>query len=679
MMPPRAAHLLKLVLAIVATAALVLLCLHRSAASTVLGRYSGEYAALLGLLTVNLALAWRALLRAPHPLGGPGPAVPLLLLICGVAVSLMIFVDMVGPSGMPLIHWILLALVGCLLAQTEERWQGHLPIWMRRGMIIVIVIAAAGLLLRAYGITFGLPYPYEVDEHVFVNIAGRIAIDGDLNPRWFGHPGTTTIYALSGIYVLLQHVDAVLGLTLGAEEFQTFFTRNTTLVYLSGRLLMLALSMATIVVAYKLFCRVFGRSTSLLATLLLALSPLHVSYSRIIRTDILSGLIILAVFWLALDLLEKPRWRTYVLAGLLTGVGIATKYPTAIAVLVVLAAHLAHGRHERLSLVKPAVFGGSVMLGAFAASPFLFLDSRNAIADILGESAPEMAGTLLWERSGGWVQDVLWYVREPMAGALSSLGVVLAGIGLVLCFVSRKKDQMLVAGFVPVFIGLIVLAGLRWARWVIPTLPFLCALSAYAVVRGVEAARRRVGVRLPRFAAAILVLGLVWPLLRADLDEGRDLGLPDTRTLAAEWVMSHIPPGSNLVLEANTPFLPRDRYRLYLVNRGGALVFAPPDTADAISGPYRRNHIEQVLFRPYGHIGFLADRDAMARNGIEYMIVGGAYERYAAKGATDPQCATVAARYDSLMARGVQIAEFNRVPGRVRGPRIRVYQLPNRS
>ena len=41
------------------------------------------------------------------------------------------------------------------------------------------------------------PYFYDPDEPLFVIKAVELLTDGTLNPRWFGHPGTTTIYLTS--------------------------------------------------------------------------------------------------------------------------------------------------------------------------------------------------------------------------------------------------------------------------------------------------------------------------------------------------------------------------------------------------------------------------------------------------------------------------------------------------
>jgi len=673
----RIASLARLFAGALAGLALFALTRHLSQFTAAVGAYRFEYAAVLVLLMLNAALAWWTLIREPHHPTTVGPSPGRLLAITGVTVPLLFLLDATaGVASTPIVHWILLGLTVCLLAQTEEHWHRPLSGWLARGAPLFAFMVLAAVLLRAYGIAFGLPYPYETDEHVFVNIAGRIAIDGDPNPGWFGHPGTTTIYALSGLYMLLQKVGASFHLWPGANDFETFFLNNTTVTYLSGRLLMLALGVVTIGLGYRVFDRIFGRPTALLATALLTLSPLHTSLSRIIRTDIMSGLIILAVFSLCLDLLEKPRWRTYIAAGLLTGVGIATKYPTAIAGLVVLIAHLASHRHRpRSGLLKPVAFGGLAVLGAFLASPFLFLDSHTALADLRGESTPEST-MLLFDTGRGWLADALWYLDLPLVEALSRAGAVLAAIGFVLCLRSRDRKKVIAALFVPLYIGPIAAVGLRWSRWIVPTIPFLCGLAAYAVVRGAEATERRFGARTARFAAAILALGVLWPLLKTNLDEGADLSRTDTRTMAADWVAAHIPPQSKVLIEAKTPFLRRDRYDLFVVTRSGNLIPAPADTFDTIAGPYRRNnHLEHVYYRPFGHLGFIADIAATNRYAIEYMIVGSAYDRYAARAGADPQCAAIVAKYDSLMARGIELARFERAPGKTRGPRVRVFRM----
>ena len=69
--------------------------------------------------------------------------------------------------------------------------------------IVLGIILIGGLLVRLYGIDWGLPYRYNADESLFIGRAGYILRTFDFNPHWFGHPGTTTIYLLVIIYSLI--------------------------------------------------------------------------------------------------------------------------------------------------------------------------------------------------------------------------------------------------------------------------------------------------------------------------------------------------------------------------------------------------------------------------------------------------------------------------------------------
>ncbi|MGD9346180.1 MAG: hypothetical protein PVH84_09980 [Candidatus Aminicenantes bacterium] len=60
--------------------------------------------------------------------------------------------------------------------------------------LLILLFAA---IIRLIGVDYGLPYLYFPDEHHFTYPAFRILTDGDLNPHWFGHPGSIVIYVLA--------------------------------------------------------------------------------------------------------------------------------------------------------------------------------------------------------------------------------------------------------------------------------------------------------------------------------------------------------------------------------------------------------------------------------------------------------------------------------------------------
>jgi hypothetical protein len=72
----------------------------------------------------------------------------------------------------------------------------------RRTAICAITLIA--LAVRLHNVGFGLPSLYDPDEPIFMVIAAKLLSGRTLNPGWFGHPGSTTIYLIALIDMLRQ-------------------------------------------------------------------------------------------------------------------------------------------------------------------------------------------------------------------------------------------------------------------------------------------------------------------------------------------------------------------------------------------------------------------------------------------------------------------------------------------
>ena len=140
---------------------------------------------------------------------------------------------------------------------------------------ILISILVIGCLIRLYGIDWGLPYLYDPDESNRVSRAFLILANHDLNPHWFGHPGTTVIYLLAGIYGLIFVLGRAWGSFPGFSDFQALYYQNPTIFYLTGRLLSTVFGVATILVIYLIGTRIFNRMIGLMSALFIAIIPLH--------------------------------------------------------------------------------------------------------------------------------------------------------------------------------------------------------------------------------------------------------------------------------------------------------------------------------------------------------------------------------------------------------------------
>ncbi len=163
--------------------------------------------------------------------------------------------------------------------------------------IILTTILLGGLLLRLFGIHYGLPFIYDLDESDFVVKAVRIIATKDLNPHWFGHPGTTVIYLLPGLYNIIYMGGAIAGVFANIGDFIALYYQDPTVFYLSGRIMFALFGTVSVLLLYRITRRVFNQATALIAAAFFALSPLHISYSKLIRTDILMTCLILVIFW----------------------------------------------------------------------------------------------------------------------------------------------------------------------------------------------------------------------------------------------------------------------------------------------------------------------------------------------------------------------------------------------
>jgi hypothetical protein len=525
--------------------------------------------------------------------------------------------------------------------------------------VVLAVVLAAGLGLRLYGIGFGLPFLYDIDEPTFVHKAVAMLATRDPNPHWFGHPGTTVMTLLSVLYAAIFLLGRAFGAFADAGAYKALYYRDPTLFYVSGRILTAAFAVLALWLAYKIARRLFNRKTGLIAAAFLALSPLFVAQSRLIRTDVPMTFLILCVLWFCLEILEKGTWRSYVLAGITVGLAVATKYPAAVAAAMVLAAWIFRRRWEEWT--RLAVSGAAGVAGLFAGSPFLFLDFRSAAAGIQFEER----STHLSATGEGFFRNLFWYSREPLQNALPWAGIILLAVGAALCAVSRDARKRLLLVFPVLFWLFIASQNLRWIRWILPAVPFFCMLAAHAVQRiASRIGRNKTG----GAAAALLVLAFLLPALKTDLVLGRELSGKDTRTQARDWILENVPKGSRIMLENYTPQLPTRDYVFLIVDEKGDLVEVDP------------GQIPQSFFRPlYAQIGMLKDVCQVEDRRVDYMIISHWFDRLVYERDKSPEYEKRVQVYLTLIHSGEKVLEISRVYGRNAGPPIRIYRFTRTS
>lgn len=521
----------------------------------------------------------------------------------------------------------------------------------------IFLILSLSLINNLLGIDSGLPYVNATDEPTWVNAAFKMVVNKDLNPHEFGHPGSTTIYLLAITYSLFFLGGTVLGKFPSIEDFILSFRSNPGPYYLSGRLISVIFSVMTVFLVILITNRIFNRRTALFSGLLLALSPLYVTYSKIIRTDIQATFFLLVSFWYCINILKENHIRDYILAGMFSGVATATKYPAILIVMVIISAHFLHHKHILRAFSRLVIASFSSLIGIFISSPFILLDLQTVMTFILRESRSQH----LSQTGGGFFNNLFWYITNPLPSSITWIGFLLAIIGMFIALKQKHKKAGLVIFFFWTFIFFLSFLNLRWNRWIIPALPFLCMLTAYAFFELFNWLKSKWHSAFVFPLITVLFCTITFPLAYYDFIDGKSKAGTHTRIQISEWILNNIPPGSKLLMEANTAKLPVDRYQYYVVYDSGGLVqYKPKDSFERI-------------FSPIGRLGRISDVGLIVEEKIEYIVMSNYYFRFKEEEETFPQ---IVYNYESIMRMGEIIFHVQAIPGQSSGPNIYIYQLP---
>jgi 4-amino-4-deoxy-L-arabinose transferase-like glycosyltransferase len=414
----------------------------------------------------------------------------------------------------------------------------------------VLGIMVLSLGLECWAVTHDLPYP-GVDEPVFVKPAVHMASTGDLDPHWFGHPGSTTIYPLGGIYHAWDTV-AHGGPVFSADPSLAHrFATDPGTFYLIARLWSIAFAVGAIPLIFLLGRRCFSTGVGLAGAALWAVIPLWVSYGRIVRTDSAGVFFALLALLLILRLLKRASLGDQVLAGAAIGVGISTRYFLA----TLLAAFLAAG----IVAVRRAVPGASVRgiaagVGAAVAAfllttPYFLLDWSTARASLTNENATHVGHDGLSP-----LGNLRWYLGSSIPNVISWPVALLAIVGVFFAVVHRRDPRRLVLLVAAsTFLVAISMSKLHWDRWPLPILPVLVLFAVDGLMRLTSALDVRLG--RPALAPALAIVGIALvafspakDTVQLNMRESR----PSTRVLARQWIEKNVPEDSLVVRELKT-------------------------------------------------------------------------------------------------------------------------------
>ncbi len=531
-----------------------------------------------------------------------------------------------------------------------------------RLLLLVLIVALA---IRLQGIRFGLPALNDPDELMFEMGALRMLRGVTLNPGWFGHPATTTMDVLAIVNIAVFGFGHALGRFTGTRDFAQAIYADPSWIILPGRVAMVLFSVAAIWQAARLATGLFDRPTGVATAALLALSPVHITWSQIIRSDMMACFFMLLCLNAALRIAVQDRWRDYVWASLWLGLAIASKWPFALAGFPACGAVVMRVRAEpllrRRTLIRLVMFLAMAVGFLALASPYLLLAHDVVLRNLHGEAQLHHLGA-----TGGtaW-QNAWWYLSGPIWAGLGGIGLLLAAAGS--CMVFRRTEVLAIIAPVALgFFAMLCVQRLVWDRWALPLLPLLAIFAAVGLIGACRLLRGRLSSRSSGVAAALIVMTTLAPLAY-DAEADASARLNDTRQQASRWAEVHIPAGSTVLIEHfGFDLLPQPWRFLFPLGDAGCV-----DARAMLQGKIAYSEIEAARGArsnvDYGTVA--APRRASCA--ADYAILT-QYDRYSAEQRTYP---VEYGAYRKLIAGGTIVASFAPARGEAAGPIVRVVKF----
>ena len=577
--------------------------------------------------------------------------------------------------------------------ETPEDFPGN-----RRGWLLGAILVAATV-LRFWGIRYGLPYIYYPDECSVIHRALAMG-SGDLNPHFFEYPALT-MYFLAFVYGVSFVIAYLVGWVGSVHDFALAFVQDPTYFFLIARGIVALLGVGAVWLVYVLGRRLFDWRIGLTAAALLAVSPEHVGFSHFVKVEGPQTFFVIWTLIAARRVLERPTLRQYVLAGILAGVSAAIKYPGCLTFLAVFMAHLlanwSRGRGWRLFFDKRLWLSGLAMIGVFlATNPFIVLDFRAFWSDLAYQA---QASNAVWI---GASASAFW---EWIGASIAVQGYVITVacvIGVPYYAIRRRREHLVALSFVLIFFLIVGGQRLHQLHWLLPIVP--CALIFSAAF-----ARDAAGAIFRSQSAQAYVLAFLTAIALAEtlppsIAQDRYLTLPDTRTLAKEWIEQNIPAGSKILMDhgrymagytapINMDAATIDELYLKDTSRQGGV----EEPGEPHAERYYRLLIEATRGKtaypiiPITHDslgGKTAKRNRPKPESLDYYITG-KHVQYIVTSSrySDPYFAPDQPKenieysrpfvefYTSVYQRCPLLKEFSPVSGKMQGPEIRIYRI----
>jgi 4-amino-4-deoxy-L-arabinose transferase-like glycosyltransferase len=327
-----------------------------------------------------------------------------------------------------------------------------------------------------------------------------------------------------------------------------------------GRLLTCFFATGYILLVFFIGKRLSNKAAvGLLASAMIAISPINVDQSRYIIENSFLVFFQTFVVWASLLILQRGKTSDYLLAGIATGLAVSSKYPGGLIAIVPLFAHFCNqSLKQGLKDHRIYLFLMLIPMVFFATTPYALINYKKFIEDIFFEGHHYSTG-----HPGMDGNSLFWYLSY--AGETAGLIYLLSLFEMVRGVYLRNKSILLLSIFPVVNFVFISSFVVRNDRTFLPLMPMLCILAASFLVY-LFSQVNEIENRILRWCCvfgviALSVISFVQPTVNTFKDSMR-LTVIDSRETSKIWVNENLPAGSKIGIEAFSPFIDPSRFAI---------------------------------------------------------------------------------------------------------------------
>ena len=413
--------------------------------------------------------------------------------------------------------------------------------------VIVGLILLGGLIVRLWGVGYGLPYIYHPDENRQILDSLGMAQRRSILPEDLSYPALHKylILLVSAVYF---SVGKVMGWFSSPSDFAVRFFTFETNIFLLSRLLSVVGGMVVGVVVYKMGKRLWGYLAGIIG-LLLSMFMFHlIQHSQWAIADIFLALFTtLSFYYIILSTKGGENLRELNLACLFVGLAISTKpqglfllIPLMLSQIFVLTDGLKTGMTDFIRKRLPSVmilffaslFGNLMWIFNFS-SAYEKFTMLSQVAQV-GISSKKPFET-------GFFHMVVWFIKD-LVRQEELIGIVLVG-GILYAIIKRTREDILLLSYLTIYFLSIRNWAIRYLHLFVAFFPLLCVFGGRFLSDIFRTTRVRNAVIVP--VLILIIVPSLYDIVRASIKKTNT----DTRLMAKMWIEENIKEGTTIAMD----------------------------------------------------------------------------------------------------------------------------------